>query len=936
MSVTQNVASGSIGLGNTSGTMTISGSELQRMTTTGLTLTNSTDGAIIVDGISSANSANISGTTTLTATNGTLGAISFVNNASAFRTLAMTADAGISLAANVTTTVGGLSFTSASGALSVADGVTALSNTTLAVSANDLNLNTSGALTSTTTMSVAQSLAGASIGVGNTPGVMTISGSELQNMSATGLTITNSTDGAIVVDGITTANSANITGTTTINATTGTLGLLSFSSGASSFRTLTASGDAGITIGADLSTTVGALSLTSAGGVLSVLDGVTALSNTSMSVTANDLNLNATGALTSATTMAITGNVAAGSIALGNSVGTMTISSSELQRLSGTTLTLTTPTNGSILIDGVSVGDTANIAGTITLAATAGTGSIVAQNNSSLIGNQLTMSTDNFTVNNAITLATNNAALSLTTSDINLNATGFLSSGSAAMSIVQQNAAGIGAIGLGNAVGTLTIDNIELQHITAGTLAISTGSSGGIDGTILVDGVTGTATSNVAGATTLTATAGTLGSISFQNSTSTFANGLIATTDGNITVDNGVTLATTNSTLSLGGLDLNLNATGMLNSGTGATNIRAVSGTFGLGLTSGTMTLNPSKLSRIFAGNLTITNSNSGLILVDGVSANDFVNISGTITLDAVTGGNGNISFQNNPSTFTNLIGNATAAITVDVPVTTSVGNLALNSDVTGNAGPLNLNADLTSAGSITLTAPGTAAGIVLGASVALTGNGVTIGHALDGAFNLDIDAGAGDLTFSENVGSVSRLGALTIINVNDVINNGVLNVTSFNQLAGNTTAFGSGGVDATGSVIVNAANVTGGVNVSSLSLNTNGANLTGFVNGLAGEAAIGQITLLNTITAGTHFFDGIDMFSQPIPPEPSAISPQYNQIFPLNLIDPVAETPNYGAPIEIIVLNEPEMEAGPPGPVDCSVGNDAQLDCHLKTESIG
>ncbi len=935
-SITQRLAGGSIGLGDTAGTMTISGAELQRISATGLTLTNSTDGAIFVDGISALNSANISGTTTLTATTGTLGSVSFLNGSSSFRALTVSGDAGISIGANLATTVGAMAFTSVGGSLSVLDGVTALSATTLALTANDLNLNTTGALTATSTMSVTQNVASGSIGLGNTSGTMTISGSELQRMTTTGLTLTNSTDGAIIVDGISSANSANISGTTTLTATTGTLGAISFVNNASAFRTLAMTADAGISLAANVTTTVGSLSFTSAAGALSVADGVTAFSNTALAVSTNDLNLNVSGALTSTTTMSVAQSLAGASIGVGNTPAAMTISGSELQRLTATTLTLTTPTNGSILIDGVAAGDTANIAGAIALTATAGAGSIIAQNNSSLIGNQLTMSTDNFTVNNGITLATNNTPLSLTTTDINLNATGFLSSGSAAMSIVQQNVAGIGAIGLGNAVGTLTIDNTELQHITAGTLAISTGSSGGIDGTILVDGVTGTATSNVAGATTLTATAGTLGAISFQNSTSTFTNGLIVTTDGNITVDNGVTLATTNSTLSLGGLDLNLNATGMLNSGTGATNIRAVSGTFGLGLTSGTMTLNSSKLSRIFAGNLTITNSNSGLILVDGVSANDFVNISGTITLDAVTGGNGNISFQNNPSTFTNLIGNATAAIAVDVPVTTSVGNLALNSDVTGNAGPLNLNANLTSAGSISLTAPGTAAGIVLGASVALTGNGVTIGHALDGAFNLDIDAGAGDLTFSENVGSISRLGTLTIINVNDVINNGVLNVTSFNQLAGNVTAFGSGGIDATGSVIVNAANVTGGVNVTGLSLNTNAANLTGFVNGLAGEAAIGQITLLNTITAGTHFFDGIDMFSQPIPPDSSSISPQYNQIFPLNLIDPVAETPNYGAPIEIIVLNEPEMEAGPPGAVDCSVGNDAQLDCHLKTETIG
>ena len=50
------------------------------------------------------------------------------------------------------------------------------------------------------------------------------------------------------------------------------------------------------------------------------------------------------------------------------------------------------------------------------------------------------------------------------------------------------------------------------------------------------------------------------------------------------------------------------------------------------------------------------------------------------------------------------------------------------------------------------------------------------------------------------------------------------------------------------------------------MQLNTNFANLTGSVAGLTGESAIHQILNINTITQGTHYFDGFDMFGTPSP----------------------------------------------------------------------
>ena len=113
----------SVGLGATtnSGWMTVSGAELQNITAANFFLSSGkaagSGRAIVVDGITAANSANI-GKVTLTATTpaasgpGTNPEIDFINAPSTFNVLDAVADAGMYLHANVTTTVGGMSFNS--------------------------------------------------------------------------------------------------------------------------------------------------------------------------------------------------------------------------------------------------------------------------------------------------------------------------------------------------------------------------------------------------------------------------------------------------------------------------------------------------------------------------------------------------------------------------------------------------------------------------------------------------------------------------------------------------------------------------------------------------------------------------------------------------------------------------------------------------------
>lgn len=979
MSATQNLAGGSIGLGDTAGTMTISGSELQRMTGTGLTLTNSTDGAIFVDNISSANSGNISGTITLTATAGTLGAISFLNNASSFRTLIATSDAATSIGNNLSTTVGSLTLAVNTGTLSVADGATAFSATSMAATANDLNLNTTGALTSTTSIRIAQNVASGSIGLGDIAGTMSVSGSELQRMTGTSLSFTNGSNGAINVDNITAANTANISGAITLSAVTGTLGTIAFMNNDSSFRTLVATSDAGTTVGTNLATTVGALTFTVNAGSLAVADGATALGNTTLAVTANDLNLNTTGALTSNTTMTISENVASGSIGLGDTAGTMTISGAELQRITATGLTLTNGSNGNIIVDGITALNSANISGATTLAATNGTLGAISFVGSSVFSNALTLSSDTTVgVSDGVTMATNNAAITMTAADINLNTTGAINAGTSSISITPNS----GNVGLGNAAAGMSISGSELQRIFAGTLTVNAGNNSNI----LVDGVTGANTANIAGTTFLNATTGTLGAASFQNASSTFTNGLTVNVDTNVSVDDGVTLGTTGTTLTILANDLNLNTSGAINSGSGETYIRANTGTLGIGLATGTMSISNIELQNITAGNLQLQGSTNVAITVDGVALADTNNISGTVTIGDAAITNTTLTFANNASTFKSLNAAGEDGITVNAPLTTTVGDMLLTANITG-AGNANLNADLTAAGTLTISSPGT--GIILGAPVVLTGNNVALNQAVNGAFDLTINPGAGsatlqgimggstpltslnilgsailnggaitttgiqsyngattlgantsmsaggditfgstldsvgsmrnltlnagssgNITFNGAVGNVLRLNSLAINNVNNVTNNALLNVTTYNQLAGNTTAFGASGLNATGLASVIASSATGTVVVGSLSLETATANLFGSVNGATGQAAIDQITLLNTITAGTHFFDGIDMYpSNPTPtptPTPTPINPNLPGLSTQNILPNMyVDNTDYNNPLNSLISNE-------------------------------
>jgi filamentous hemagglutinin family protein len=361
--------------------------------------------------------------------------------------------------------------------------------------------------------------------------------------------------------------------------------------------------------------------------------------------------------------------------------------------------------------------------------------------------------------------------------------------------------------------------------------------------------------------------------------THTGGGGVNITNTGIISVANGVTINTGNAALTLTATDLNLNSTGAINSGSANTTITQDTGggSIGLGNTSGTMTISGGELQRITSNNLMLDTSTDGQILVDGISEAESNNIT-NLTLSAISGSAGSILFLNNASNFKSLAANADDGITVSENLTATAGDLILNADVNGAVGTndmLTLNANLMSAGSLTLSAA--TGGIALAGNVNLTGSGITINDAVNGTYNLTLNAGSsGDINLNANIGSVNRLNEFNIMNMNNLFNTGLLKAASYTQTAGNLASLGNSlGLDVTGTAIITGSNVTGAVNVGGLALNTSFANLTGFVDGFSGRSAIEKITILNTISAGTHFFDGIDMFTpQPSPTPPPSPAP--------------------------------------------------------------
>ncbi len=210
------------------------------------------------------------GNDTVTLANGitiesTTGNISFDSAASALGSISVLAANGIDVndafASSGSTVFNSDSDANGTGTFTVAaTGSVVTNDNTLSITADDIDLQgTLNADTSNITILVSD---GGTIGLGNTAGGLTISGSELQNITSANLILGSATSGNVTVDGITAANSDNI-GTVTLNSA----GAVEFFNNDSIFNALTVGQSASIEVVAAVTTDTGALNFNSAGDI---------------------------------------------------------------------------------------------------------------------------------------------------------------------------------------------------------------------------------------------------------------------------------------------------------------------------------------------------------------------------------------------------------------------------------------------------------------------------------------------------------------------------------------------------------------------------------------------------------------------------------------------------------------------------------------------
>jgi hypothetical protein len=205
----------------------------------------------------------------------------------------------------------------------------------------------------------------------------------------------------------------------------------------------------------------------------------------------------------------------------------------------------------------------------------------------------------------------------------------------------------------------------------------------------------------------------TTGGGNFTVSTDTDQNG-----SGTFTVAAGKTVTTNNGSVSITTRDIDLQ--GSINAGTGDVTIVTVGAqTIGLGATAGSLTISGAELQRVTCRNLTIGNASTPSIDVDGITAANSANISGTVTLNSnLTGvGNGIVNFVNTTSSFGALTVVSWDLIRVNVPISITNGDASFTT-TTGRAQGIiftpttNAITNTKAGGNITLVSNGALTGI--------------------------------------------------------------------------------------------------------------------------------------------------------------------------------------------------------------------------------
>ena len=205
------------------------------------------------------------------------GALTTTSGALTLNSNTLTLDAALTAAGNLT-----LTQTSGSLVLDVASGLNSSSDN-IYIFSNDVSITGSGSFGNSSDSVLIRASGAGSIGLGGTAGSLTLSDAELGAITASQLTLQTTGSGVISVDGISEANSNNVS-TVVLSSD----GATSFVNNSSVINALTVGSSAGITVDAAVSTDTGALTLTTGGsGVLDV--------NANLTTSGSTVDLNASG-----------------------------------------------------------------------------------------------------------------------------------------------------------------------------------------------------------------------------------------------------------------------------------------------------------------------------------------------------------------------------------------------------------------------------------------------------------------------------------------------------------------------------------------------------------------------------------------------------------------------------------------------------------------
>ncbi len=660
--------------------------------------------------------------------------------------LNITANNGINFAESVTNQSGNLTIDAdadddGNGEFALAAGKTlTTSDGDLSIVASDFLLD--GNLNAGTgDVSLTRSTAGEiAIGAFTTmAGRMTISGDELGRITADNLTVGGGSTTAIMVDGVTQAQSMGITGLTTLDAGT----TLTFSGAATTFATLRGDADEDITVSSDL-TTSGLLTLnadfdSTDSGMLTLSGNITT-GNSDFTASGTDLNL--TGNLNAGTGVVRLARSAAGNITVDNApdvAGRMVINDAELQNITAGGLTIGGGSTQAIVVRNFSEADGAGISGTHTFDA----GTVLTFNGTSVFDALRGEADDRIAVNGNLTT---------TVGDLVLD---------------------------GNAdAADDTDDKIE---ITSGRVLQSAR-----------DLTLGAARGGVEGVGSLTLRAAR--SVTLNSNLTTSGDTIVAADtdgddDGDFNLLASTTLSTSGSNLTLTAADVVL--TGNILTGGGAASIdRSNAGDIAVGVfdtLDGRLTVSGAEIARITATGLTIGGANTTNMTVSGVTDSNSNSIAGTTTLAAL-GTDGTVTFNGTVSRFNSLSVRAAQSIVTTVNILTDSGAMSFDAGANTasvNDGVIALGANLLASSTGSTTAP-TFFDISFNSPVRLRSNVIIESEDATFASRINSNAGSGPLrtltvnshqngttTFRGNIGGADRLAGL------------VTNLDGFTRLGG-------------------------------------------------------------------------------------------------------------------------------------------------------